>query len=272
MKKFECENSIYAFDSYREYLKVVLPKKGVGRGRRGELARYLKCQAAFLSQVLSFKVHISKDMAYRTSRFLGLSPHETEFFLLLHEFEKSSTKELTEYLHDQINLQRKAISCSEELILNGKKDPFASTYYSSWIYAAVHLATSLGSGVSEESLAERLHISKDNLELIKAFLIEAGLVQEDTRIAAISSRRLPLDPASEYLSRYHCNWRLKSLASLDFPSIDDLHYTSILALSFEDLTVIRQMILNFLSQQERISKETRKDRIYAFNLDLFELA
>lgn len=269
-------DSIYRYNDYRAYLTAIFPTAGSGRGKRAQLARYLKCQPAFLSQVLAGKAQLSKDMAFATCKFLGLAPVATEFFLLLLDYSRAGSKELSNFLRKQIEArQNSSKAVSERLALDDSinDDILASTYYSSWIYSAVHIAAALKEVelTSEEALAQRFHVTRATIAAVKRFLAASGLIMIEGEYMRISSRRIHIKPSSPWISRHHVNWRLKTINNLELAHDDDLHYSSVLALSLEDAEQLRELTLELLAKKEKILRDSPEDRLFAFNVDLFEL-
>ena len=82
--------NLYGADNYIEYLKAALTNDGKRGGAKQALAKYLRCQSSFVSQVLTGRSHFSLEHAVAISDFLKHSDDEREFFLLLvHDFPKA---------------------------------------------------------------------------------------------------------------------------------------------------------------------------------------
>jgi len=77
------KQSIYAYNDYKRYLLAVLGGTGKRNGQRAELARAIRCQAAYLSQILNGSVHLNLEQALRVNQYLVHDPDECDGFLIL---------------------------------------------------------------------------------------------------------------------------------------------------------------------------------------------
>jgi N-glycosylase/DNA lyase len=75
--------NVFEFECYREYLKYIIHVKMNKRGSHAKLSRAMKCQPSYLTQVLNFRVNLTKDQVYALSVFLRLDTRETLYLLNL---------------------------------------------------------------------------------------------------------------------------------------------------------------------------------------------
>lgn len=53
---------------------------------------------------------------------------------------------------------------------------------------------------------------------------------------------------------YHQNWRMRATIDSQNPQSDGLHYTSVLTLSRDDYSRLKETFLKFISESESIAK------------------
>lgn len=264
---------LYDFDGYKEYLSEMLSTSGETRGKRGQLAEVLGCQSAFVSQVLNSHTHFSLEHAYEISSFLRHTESERNFFLLLVQRDRAGTKNLKSYYTAQIkDIREKRQLVHERLNVPNAISKFDEmTYYSSWIYAAIHVLLSVTKFQSAESLSKRLSLAVDKVSSCIEFLVQCGLAKIEKGIFKIGESRLHLKADSPLIAKHHMNWRMQSLRSLENSSKDDLHYSSVMAISHADYQKIKEHILKTLEETEKIIVHSPEEDGYVLGVDLFKL-
>jgi hypothetical protein len=144
-------------------------------------------------------------------------------------------------------------------------------YYSSWFYSATHVLTMLPGGQTLESLTNKLHISRDTVSQVVAFLRSAGLLEETNGRLYASSRRVHLNDDSLMIANHHTSWNLKAAASHATSDPLDLHYSGPIALSRPNAQKVRAMLLEFIRELDPILAEPEEEAVYALSVDLFAL-
>ena len=264
---------LYKFDDYKSFLSQMLTYSGPNRGRRAQLARFLGCQPAYISQVLNGAAHLSLEQAHKVAKFLELDRHETAFLLLLLQHERAGTVELKRFFREEIETVRKARTEVRERLrlsaeLTGEE---RMVYYSSWHYAAIHVTTSIPRYQTPDAIAKRLHVPRQLVLRCLQFLTKAQLVVERDGRYEIGPRRIHLGRDSPLITRHHSNWRLQSLIAMDQPQAKALHYSSVVSLAKADVEKIKDLLLDALSQSEEILSASKEEEVYCLCLDLFEL-
>src|SRR5262249_18740940 len=145
------------------------------------------------------------------------------------------------------------------------------TYYSSWIYTAVHMSLMIPGLDSRAAIGSYLGVAEPAVNAALEFLRGVGLAKfADDRWQA-GPARLHLPAQSPLVAKHHTNWRMRAIASLDAPGETDLHYSSIMSLSREAAEKIRELLLNAIQAIEPMIREARDEGVYTLNLDLFDV-
>lgn len=263
---------IYGFNDYKAYLNAAFAK-ATTRGRRTELAKFLGCKPAFISQVLNAWTHLSVEQAYKVSLFLELDPEETSFFLLLVQHDRAGSAELRQYLRKLILGRRRARSqVGERLSIRRElTSEAAATYYSSWHYAAIHVMTSVPKYQKPEAIAARLGLSRGAVIRYLEFLVQAKLVIFEAGRFRIGPSRIHLRPDSVLIGRHHSNWRLQSMLACEKEDAAALHYSLVMTLAKADAERVKEILLEALAASERILIPSAEEEVYTLCLDFFEL-
>jgi uncharacterized protein (TIGR02147 family) len=267
---------VFEFRDYKAYLKHTESKRPHrGRGFRADLARATGCQTAYVSQVLNGKANFSLEQSHAINELLIHSKEEARFFLTLVEYVRAGTQKLRshfleimeEQIQRQLNLKER-FKVKESLSLEDQ-----TTYYGEWAYAAIHIAVTVGQLQTAEALAEFFNLPKLKIQKVLKFLTTTGLVTEiPGGKYQIGTARLHLGNDSPLLAKHHTNWRLQAMNSFERESERDLHYTSIVSLSLEDVLQIKSRFVREIDAYNLIVKDSKEETICCLALDFFTMA
>ncbi len=146
-------------------------------------------------------------------------------------------------------------------------------YYSSWVYAAVHMAVTIPQFQTRKALSQYLGISQNKISSALDFLIEAGLAESkngDRFTATQNQTRLGND--SHNIIKHHSNWRTRALEYLDREEILDLHYSSVFSLSKNDIRKVKGLLLDLNQKNADIVKLSAEEELHAICIDFFSLS
>lgn len=264
---------VYEFTDYKAYLLHALDTSETARGMRTRMAQALGCQTAFVSQVLNGHTHFSLEHAARIRTFLALSKDEGDFFMLLVHLGRAGTRDLAEYYRDQLEgIIRRRQTISERIQVKralSKEDQ--AQYYSSWIYATIHVMLSIPRFKTAAALSEHLALPLNHVTEVLEFLASVGLARRIGGRFEIGTTRIHLGQDSPLISKHHTNWRMRAIHALDVPQKGDLHYSSVVTLSEDDAKKIREILLASLEKVEPILVESKEEAAFALSLDLYRI-
>lgn len=265
--------SPYDFRDYKKFLKAVLPVEGPKRGARNRLAEALNCQKGFVSQVLNGNSHFSLEHGMKICRFLHLDSQEEEYFLLLLHKERAGSKDLeTFYEKKLLEIQERRSQIKDRIqIGNTLGEAQQVTYYSSWLFCAVHMCLMVPQLTSKTAISSFLGVPPRTIGKILDFFLLAGLAKQEGDRIVSGPARIHLPNHSPLISKHHTNWRVRAIDSLDCPHERDLHYTLIMSISEEAATKIREILLNAIQNIEPVIKEAEDQDVCCLNIDLFGL-
>lgn len=266
------KNTIFEYSNYKSFVNALIlsyPKEG--RGQRKALAEHVGCQVAYITHVLSGDNHFSLEQAEAVARYFALTRDEAEYFLLLVQQNRAGTQPLRKFLDHNIKEKRsKHLLLKNRLKIKETLDHEAqSVYYSSWQFAAVHMALTIPSLRTPKAIADRLSLSEARALEILEFLCLKGLAVKEFNQYKTEVPLLHLEVESPLLAKHHSNWRLRALAALDDPTKDDLHYSLVFSVAQKDLPKIRETITQALEACASVIKPSKEEELVSLCVDLF---
>jgi len=265
-------SELFKFDSYKDYLKELVKINVESRGYQARLAREAGCQPSYLSQVLTGPSDLTTDHVLNLSTYLGLDEQEKEYLLTLILQAKAASVKNKRYFEKKLSLLRKSRSNLTKRINadEGYSKEVEMIYHSSWVYAAVHVATSIA-GQSAASIAEKFHLNVGEVLSVLKILADYGLVknQGDKWIYVTGSSHLPDE---SYLTMVnHSNWRLKSVSNISHQKVEDLRYTSVFTMSQADADRLKEDMLKVIKKWREKIAPSEPEVTMAILCDFFEV-
>lgn len=265
--------AIYEFRSYKEYL---VSRAGGKRSRRGEkiaIAKAAGCQPTYVSQVLYGRAHLSLEQAERLNAHLHHTKEESLFFLLLVQKDRAGTKPLERFFQEQMDaILAKRLVFTERL---GAKHVLSladqATYYSSWQYAAVHIALTVPSLQTKNTLSAFFNITITRLSEVLDFLVGAGLAEESQGKFRTGSVEIRLGKDSPNIIKHHTNWRQQAIESLEREDLEDLHYSGVVSLTKESAVKVKNILLDAIRDYTEVVRAAKEEELCCLNVDFFNL-
>ena len=268
------KKTIYEYLSYKLYLEdLIHSKPNEGRGIKAKLAEAIRCQTAYVSQVFNGDAQFSLEQADQINQYLGHRRDESDFFLLLVQYARAGTRSLREHFHEQITDHRERKT--KPRAKSGSGEPLSTEdqviYYSFWEYAAVHVLISLPRYRTKEAIAEYLAIPLLRTTEILDFLLSVGLAIRKGSEYQVGTARIHLDRDSPMVARHHANLRFRSIQRIDHSHKDNLHYSSAMAISREDVEKLKLMIREFIQTTKPVIRDSQEEVAQCLLIDLFPL-
>ncbi|MGZ3705069.1 MAG: TIGR02147 family protein [Bdellovibrionota bacterium] len=268
------EKTLFQFLDYKPYLKAWIASQPVGGyGMRGKMAEAIGCQTAFISQVLNGGSHLSLEQAERLNGLLGHNKAERAFFLLLVQHTRAGSEPLRRHFRELIQeaVDRQS-NLKERLRATKELSPEDhATYFSSWIFAAVHASLSIPPFQTKGSIAKSLGLPLDRVSEVLEFLVERGLVTQKGDRFSMGSVHIHFGKDTSLIAKHHLNWRLQAMHHLDSPAKNDLHYSSVVAIAREDAARLSAQLADALAATRKIVEPSQEEALYSICLDFFAL-
>lgn len=268
------EKQLYDYDSYKEYLNDRIknsPSKGHGMKR--VIAEAIGCQAAFVTQVLKGEPNFSLEQGVRLNSFLGHSKEESKFFMYLLHLGRAGSIELEDFFKQEIKEIRKYRSDLKNRVDTKDKlrDVDQQIYYSTWHYAAIHIMLTLPHYRTHQVIAKRLSLPENRVVEILDFLVKTGLARRVGSHYEPGRTRIHLSKDSPQIQRHHTNWRMRAIHSIDVNDEQDLHYSSVVTISEEDVAKIKELFIKSIESARKIVKESPEETLQGICIDFFRV-
>ncbi|MGE3263075.1 MAG: TIGR02147 family protein [Bacteriovoracia bacterium] len=265
--------TVFEYKTYKDFLQATLGGKKQRKGQKSALAKALGCQPTYISQVVHSSADFSLEQAEKAARFLGLSKEEQNYFLALVQKDRAGTNELKAHFSERLQeLLEKRLTVKERLG-HGKAltKEDQSIYYSSWHYAAAHIAVTIPELQSRERLSSVLRVPKKRMREVLDFLEKTGLIKEEAGKLSPGPTQIRLGNESENIIKHHTNWRLRALDSLDKEDIRELHYSAVVSLSKTDVIKVKDLILANMKENIEVIKASKEEELYCYAVDFFNI-
>jgi len=265
--------SIFQYSHYKDFLKayiVALPKKG--RGEINRMAEYLRVHPTLISQVLNGNSKdFTAEQGYKLCDYLGLQSIEADYWILLVQRERAGTSEFKKYFSAKIDeIKKTSMQVAKRLDRHHRlTDRERSVFYSSWLYSAIRLFTSVGKGQNADSIAERFSISRSEASRILNFLKNTNLCIEKNGSYYLGPQHTHLEFGSPFLSRHHINWRIKAMQRSENLQDEEMMFTAPFSISKNDFIRIREELMKLIKTATKQIKDSPAEEIACLNLDLF---
>lgn len=264
--------SLFNYDEYKPYFRDLIQSKGsAGRGEYRRMAETLGVHPTMISQILSGDKDFTAEQIVTLAKHYGLGKTETKYLILLVEIARAGSVELKKQLLEmKEELQKKSLKLSNRIQASqGLTDQQNAIFYSSWIYSAVQIATSLERPIDFDFLSKRFHLSPERLGEILGFLKEAGLITEQNGVFKPGVQNTHIPKGSPFSMKHHANWRIKAIEKSEGLSDEELMYSVNVSLSPEDFKRLREQMVDFIQKFLKTVHASPAEDIAQFNLDFF---
>lgn len=264
--------SIFDHLDYRDFLKAYIenqPKKGWGVVSK--IAEALDMTQAHVSQILSGAKEFSAEQALKLSRFLQLSNFESDYLILLIQFQRAGTQDLKDYYKEKIDKTK-----LEALQVKNHFSGFAplsesemNQFYSTWLYSAIRMFCSVGNGKSFQDILSRFPIAPKELTAMVGFMTDKGLLTREGNHYQLGSQRTLSQKGSPQFVMHSKNWRLQAVQRCERLNEGDIFITSPMSMSKEDYEKLRNDLIELLKKISLQVADSPAEEIVCLNLDLF---
>ncbi len=264
---------IFEFKTYCSYLEHRVGSYRQRLGLKSKMALAMGCQPTFVTQVLNGSAQLSLEQAHRLNTFFKHTNEERDFFLLMVQRDRSGTEELSKYFSEKM-----AEMLSKRQVLThrlGRDQTLAAEhqalYYSSWHFAAIHIAVALPTLQTREAISTYFRLPIKKVTEVLENLVRMNLVSSNNGLYTIGQARLRLGNDSFNILKHHTNWRNQAVESLDRQEPHDLHYSGVLSLSRENSGKIKDLMLRGLQEHLKISDASAEEDLFCYCIDFFSL-
>jgi uncharacterized protein (TIGR02147 family) len=263
--------SVFNFESSLPYLKKKVD--GQGHGFKSAVAKASGCQSAYVSRVLNGLAFFSLEQAEKVSQLFLHTEAENHYFLTLVQKDRAGTPELRAYFEKQLHsLREERLNLKERIQVTSEiTEQDRHIYYSSWIYSAVYVMTSVPKYQDIQSLSKALQVTPQKVLAALDFLTSIGLVRQDQGKFKIASGSIHLGKDSPHAIQYHLNWRLKTMELIEQQQDEELHYSLVMSLSKRDIQILKTKIVDLIEEVNQVLGPSKEEEAQVLCIDFFNL-
>ncbi len=265
---------IFEYVDYKKWVNDTISSmpKG-GRGQYMRIVEYLGTSSAIVTQIFKGDRELTPEQAVLLSDYFGLSKFEQHYLLLLVNYSRAGSfrykKILEEEIADYRNRAKEIknrVPLSKELTEEAK-----AILYSNWYYLAIWSLTAIPGFEHISTICERLNIPPKKANQAMEFLLQQNLVIEENGKYKMGPNMIHLESSSPNIPRHHQNWRNRAFLNYDDLDVSDVAYTAPITLSKEDAAIIRERILQFITETLNVVKDSPSEELYCLCLDWFKV-
>ena len=262
---------IFSFTDYRELISQWIALKGE-KGSRTQLAKAAGCSPSWLTRVLTGAVQFTPDQAMGAAIELNLSEIETDYFLYLVEYDRCATPILKKRIQKKMDLIKK-----QSRLLQSDIKPDASVseahtikYYSSWVYAATHVACMI-KPQSVEEVSQILCLRTQQVASILKELKQMGLIQIESGLYSSTAKNIHLPADHPVEKQIHTFWRNRTIQFFQDGLNEGLHYSAVHCLSQQDVDKIHHLLKSAILKSRAVIHDSPSEVLAVFCLDWYLL-
>lgn len=268
--------SIYQCKTYAEaLLPAIETRKAETPGwTLGKLAEACQMQPSYVTNVLKGRCDFNSDQLFRVCEQLNFAPDETDFLLLLLEYQRTAYDKRraklkkniesirAQHLRAEKHLETKTVQLSSEQL---------EQYYLNPYIQLVHIFLGSYKGaMTVAGLAKKFQVSEGQMQEILRVLEEIKYIRKKGPKYEVLVEGQHLPRESHILRPHHVMMRMKSLDQMQRLSADQNYsFSATISTSPEVRTQIQSEFLKFLKSAEKLVRGHDSDKLYQINFDLF---
>lgn len=266
--------SPFQYEDYKRFVRDwVKAQPSGGRGLFRKMARHLRVHSTLVSQVFRGERDLNPEQTLRLAQFLGLDLLETDFLLMLADFQRTSSPDLKATIARRLKALRREHQKVRSRLgsVRTLSDREKSRFYSNWFYSAIRLATGIQGLQDGRAIAQRLQLPEATVQDVLDFLAAHDLVTLEHGLYLLGPTRTHISNDSPLVATHHRNWRLKAAERHPLLDADELAFSAPMTLSTSDLTRVRQLLLELIQGVDRIVRNSPSETLAFLNLDLIKM-
>ena len=258
------------FTNYKDFIREkihALPKRGHGQNLK--IAKLLGIHTTMVTHIFKGDSNLSTEQALKLAEYFALPELETDYFVTLVQQERAANSQSRKYFEKQLKaLRSKAQDLSSRLVetkVLDEKDQ--AVFYSAWYYSGIRLLTATAKFESVQAISEKINLPLQTVAKVVEFLISRGLLKQEHGIFVIGETKTYVTRDSDWVTKHHLNWRLKSIEQLDHVPDDDLVYTNPITISEKDFFKVREEVVKFIEKFRSIADPSPSEQLCVLNID-----
>lgn len=268
--------NIFESENFRDILKTCATERNLPLR---QIALQTQIHPSYFSRVMTGNAVFSPEQIYRIVHLFGFDKVETDYMLLLIEYEASADKlhrqftqrKIKELRQSQLQLVNRL---SSEQAIRHSPETDQTTYYEDIMIAMVHMHLTIDSLRKQPVQVQNLlGLSAKRFNEILHKLERLDLIERKGEQVLLKKNFVHLDPQHPISVQNHVNWRLhaiQNLAARD-KKPDDYHLSVAISADPDAKEKIKEAIVRLALEIEAIVKKAKSEAaVYYLGFDLYE--
>lgn len=226
-----------------------------------------------ISHIFRGDKDLTLDQGIKVAEYLGLSFSERDYFLNLIQIERSASHELKNYFKQKNHsIKQESKDLRSKLPASKKLDERdKALFYSSWVYSALRLLSSIKTYQSEKELLNAFNLPHKRVKEVLGFLIEKGLCLQNNSQIQVGPTHIHLESTSPLIYRHHHNWRQKAMERHEQLGPKELMFSAPLTIGENDIEKVRELTTQYIEKVREVVDQTSPDTLMCLNIDWFKV-
>lgn len=192
--------------------------------------------------------------------------------MLLVQMEKAGSAKLRNYHAEKLKaLKTTALELKNRVKLERTLTEDERTlFYASWLYSAIRLYCSLGSGKTLDDVCKKFDLDRARAQEILHFLLKTGLCVEQKGRFKLGTQSTMIEFSSPHYLKHLTNWRLKAIEAADQVKGENFLVTAPMSLSQADFELFREKLLKAFKEILETVKDSKEETVACLNIDFFK--
>ena len=269
--------SIYRYLDYKKLISEEINnrKKFNSKLNFSGLADAIGVQKTLVSKVLKGSANFNSDQVFLACEYLGFSEEETEFALLLLEYDRCAVGRRKRKLKESIQKRRGEEQIPEKRLqaekLNTANDSMQK-FYLDPLAQLVHAFLIVPKYAAQPQLIlQALHLEPVKLKYLLKLLEEVQLIKSTASGSIrVIKNHTHLTSDSNIFETYHQLKRVKSLDQImNLPADKKYNFSALLSTDEETQVELKELFLQFLQKAETKVINSNPEEVCQMNFDLF---
>lgn len=268
------KKSLFDYKDYKTYIKErIIDSPTKGRGIKLKIAEHLSCQTSFISQVLNGLPNFSLEQGIKLNTFFDHTKEEARYFILLLHCERAGSAELIAFLKEEMKeiVDKRSDLKNRIDIKNSLKKVDQQVYYSSWLYACIHMMVAIPDFQTIPAMTKHLNLPREKVMEVITFLEETGLIQKVGARYEIGVTKIHLSKDSPQIQRHHTNWRMQAINAIDLNQAANLHYSTVVTMSKADIPHVKEILIKSIEECRKVIRDSKEEEVQSICIDFFKV-
>ena len=263
---------IFSFQTHTEFLENIFNDKQAERGLLSRASEALGVHPSYLSRAIKGENNLTPDQGFALGQWLGLEELEREYLSILIQKDRAGSHKFKESLQAKLDgIRESKNDIGRDFKAQVAPNLAEATYYSSWLYSAIHILMTIEEFNSVAKISKALKVSDSEVENGLKVLVEMGLVQQKNSKWNLTNKKAFISNSNALAQCYHASWSDRLNSTLSVHDAKNVRYTGVHSVSQSDWDKLRDMIRDFLRSLNPVIEPSKEETLIAIRIDAGKL-